>query len=119
MAKIASSTGSRLKTPPGSSSLFPPEIKSTPNAVGSAAMSENIGTLGADIRDVRPWITRDIQDHKKCGTDAMLQELLYRCGDTSKPVPDKSILLKTCLDAVLPICNKSDAKDIKQHLAAL
>ncbi|OAX34638.1 hypothetical protein K503DRAFT_785624 [Rhizopogon vinicolor AM-OR11-026] len=117
MVKTASSTGSRLKTPSDSSSLFPPEIKSTPNAVGSAAMSENIGTLGADIRDMRSWITRDIQDHEKCGTDTMLQELLYRCVDTSKPVPDKLILLKTWLNAILPICNKTgETKDIKQHL---
>lgn len=46
MADTSDATGP--KTPPGSSSLFPPEIKSTPNAVGSASMSENIGALGAE-----------------------------------------------------------------------
>jgi hypothetical protein len=46
----------------------------------------------------------------------MLEEFIYRCGDTSKPVPDKSILLKACLNAVLPICNNTD---IKQHLTDL
>lgn len=42
------SDATRQMTPPGSSSLFPPEIKSTPSAVGTAAMSDNIGTLGAE-----------------------------------------------------------------------
>jgi hypothetical protein len=50
----------------------------------------------------------------------MLQELLYRCVDRSKPFPDKPTLLDDCLKAILPICNKgNDAQKIKQHLVDL
>ncbi|KAG2064598.1 hypothetical protein BDR04DRAFT_242994 [Suillus decipiens] len=50
----------------------------------------------------------------------MLQELLYRCKDDSKPLPDKPTLLADCLKAVLPICNKgNDAKNIKKNLSKI
>jgi hypothetical protein len=50
----------------------------------------------------------------------MLQELLYRCVDRSKPFPDRPTLLDDCLKAILPICNKgNDAQKIKQHLGDL
>ncbi|OAX31911.1 hypothetical protein K503DRAFT_34340 [Rhizopogon vinicolor AM-OR11-026] len=116
MANAAIVTGPNTPPPAGSSSRFPLGIKSTPNAAGTAAVSEYIGTLGVDVPGLRPFITRDIHDHTKCGPDTMLQELLYRCRDSSRPIPDKSTLLETCLTAVLPICN--DTVDIKQHLTA-
>jgi len=65
------------------------------------------------VDDVRPFITRDVKDFSRCGADTMLQELLYSCRDTSKPLPEseKSTLLKTCLEAVLPICKNDDIKN--------
>jgi hypothetical protein len=50
----------------------------------------------------------------------MLQELLYRCRDTTAPDPDKSALLKECLKFVLPVCNKGKpAQVIKEDLVDL
>ncbi|KAG2132094.1 hypothetical protein DEU56DRAFT_448941 [Suillus clintonianus] len=93
---------------------------STPLAVGSAAISEHIGAVGVDVEDVRPWITRDVENYKECAVDKMLEELLYRCKDNSKPLPDKSTLLDESLKAVLPICNEgSDAQFIKNQMVTL
>ncbi|KIK40988.1 hypothetical protein CY34DRAFT_806585 [Suillus luteus UH-Slu-Lm8-n1] len=93
------------------------ELKSTPFAVGSATISEHISTVGVDVNDIRPWIGRDVESYSECHVDKMLQELLFRCVDRSKPLPDKPTLLADCLKAVLPICNEGqDAQTIKQHL---
>ncbi|KAG2038306.1 hypothetical protein BDR03DRAFT_981703 [Suillus americanus] len=93
------------------------ELKSTPLAVGSASVSEHISAIGLNINDIRPWIGHDIENYRECPIDEMLQELLYRCTDCSKLVPDKPTLLADCLEAVLPICNKGkDAKVIKRNL---
>ncbi|KAG2336803.1 hypothetical protein BDR05DRAFT_970860, partial [Suillus weaverae] len=107
------------KTPPHGVDSGP-ELKSTPLAVGSAAVSEHISTVGVNVSNVRPWIGRDVEDYRECPVDKMLQELLYYCVDRSKPHPDKPTLLADCLKAVLPICNKGkDAQAIKQHLGDL
>ncbi|KIK41000.1 hypothetical protein CY34DRAFT_806604 [Suillus luteus UH-Slu-Lm8-n1] len=93
------------------------ELKSTPFAVGSATISEHISTVGVDVNDIRPWIGRDVESYRECHVDEMLQELLFRCVDRSKPLPDKPALLADCLKAVLPICNEGqDAQTIKKHL---
>ncbi|KAG2132078.1 hypothetical protein DEU56DRAFT_812987 [Suillus clintonianus] len=97
-----------------------PKLNSTPLAVGSAAISEHISAVGVGVRDVHPWIARDVEDYKECAVDKMLAELLYRCKDNSKPLPDKSTLLDDSLKAVLPICNEgNDAQIIKNHLVTL
>ncbi|KAG1768856.1 hypothetical protein EDD22DRAFT_999864 [Suillus occidentalis] len=103
------------------------ELKSTPFAVGSATISEHISTpplsmcielrLPRNVNDIRPWIGHDVESYRECHIDEMLQELLFRCVDRSKPLPDKPTLLADCLKAVLPICNEGqDALTIKQHL---
>ncbi|KAG2120014.1 hypothetical protein BD769DRAFT_1641729 [Suillus cothurnatus] len=93
------------------------ELKSTPIAIGSAAVSEHISTVGVNVNDIRPWIGRDVENYRECPIDEMLQELLHRCTDRSKPLPDKPTLLADCLNAVLPICNKGDdAQAIKKNL---
>ncbi|KAG1840485.1 hypothetical protein DFJ58DRAFT_689182 [Suillus subalutaceus] len=92
------------KTPPhGVNSAS--ELKSTPLAVGSAAVSDHVSTLGVRIHDVRPWITRDVENFRKCDADAMLQELL--CGFEERPSSEKSKLLQDSLKAVLDICNNT------------
>jgi hypothetical protein len=77
------------------------DLKSTPLAIGSAAVSEYISTVGVNVNDIRPWIGRDVENYRECPVDEMLQELLHR----------------DCLNAVLPICNKGDdAQAIKKNL---
>jgi hypothetical protein len=72
------------------------------------------------VADVRPWIGRDVCEYSECNVDTMLEELLYRCIDPSKPASDKSTLLDDTLKAVLPLCNKGEgARDIKKHLTDL
>ncbi|KAG2132299.1 uncharacterized protein EDB93DRAFT_1309956 [Suillus bovinus] len=105
-------------TPPRNSGLNT-DLKSTPHAVGSAIVSEHIDTLGVNVSDVRPWIERDVRNFKRCGADTMLQQLLEMCTDPTESFPssEKSTLLDTCLEAVLPLCNGPGvAQKIKQHL---
>ncbi|KAG2102560.1 uncharacterized protein F5147DRAFT_615986 [Suillus discolor] len=110
------------KTPPRNSTLSANSetgLKSTPLAVGSAAVSEHISTVGVEVNDVRPWIARDVQNFEKCKADTMLQELLARCTGSSQNLSgsQKSKLLETALNAVLPICNVGAvAQEIKGHL---
>ncbi|KAG1901817.1 uncharacterized protein F5891DRAFT_1277565 [Suillus fuscotomentosus] len=112
----------RDKTPPRNSALSADSetgLKSTPLAVGSAIVSEHISTVGLKVKNVSPWIARDVQNFEKCEADAMLQELLARCTGRSQnlSVNEKSKLLETALNAVLPICNAGAvAQEIKGHL---
>ncbi|KAG1720569.1 uncharacterized protein EDB91DRAFT_1280577 [Suillus paluster] len=92
-----------------------PTLKSTPNAVGSAVISEHISTVGVQISDLRPWNSRDVENFRQCGADAMLQELLDGCQDTSVPPIEKSKLLKDSLNAVVNLCNN---EKIKEHVKA-
>ncbi|KAG1869234.1 hypothetical protein C8R48DRAFT_700775 [Suillus tomentosus] len=120
MSNNASATTSVTTTPPRKSeSGLPADLKSTPHAVGSAVVSEHIDTVGVDISDVRPWIARDVRNFKQCGADEMLQQLLEMCADPNQSLPpnQKSTLLNTSLEAVLPLCNGPGvAQKIKQHL---
>ncbi|KAG1901769.1 uncharacterized protein F5891DRAFT_1144295 [Suillus fuscotomentosus] len=71
------------------------------------------------VKNVSPWIARDVQNFEKCKADTMLQELLARCTGPSQnlSVNEKSKLLETALNAVLPICNAGAvAQEIKGHL---
>jgi hypothetical protein len=107
------------KTPPHNSALSAEAVKSTPQAVGSAVISEHISTVGVEVNNVRPWITRDVQSFEKCEADTMLQELLARCTGSSQSLSAcaKSTLLETSLKAVLPICNVGTvAQEIKGYL---
>ncbi|KAG1741280.1 hypothetical protein EDB19DRAFT_1875935 [Suillus lakei] len=117
MANASTAGATAPKTPPQGVNS---ELKSTPLAVGSAAVSEHISTVGVKVKNVSPWIGRDVEDYRECPVDGMLQELLYRCRDRSKPLPDKSRLLNDSLKAVLPICNEgNDAQVIKKNMAEL
>ncbi|KAG2046456.1 hypothetical protein BDR06DRAFT_965067 [Suillus hirtellus] len=95
------------KTPPRNSALSADSetgLKSTPLAVGSAIVSEHISTVGLKVKNVSPWIARDVQNFEKCEADTMLQELLARCTGRSQnlSVNEKSKLLETALNADLP-----------------
>ncbi|KAG2750156.1 hypothetical protein P692DRAFT_20874667 [Suillus brevipes Sb2] len=79
------------------------KIKSTPNSRGAAVISENIGVLGVQVPELRPWIQRDVAQAKQCKVDAMLRALLQRAS--SNPNTIQSDLLEKCLKEVLPVCN--------------
>ncbi|KAG1826528.1 hypothetical protein EV424DRAFT_1599821 [Suillus variegatus] len=79
------------------------KIESTPNSRGASVVSENIGVLGVKVKNVGPWIQRDIEQVKECKADAMLQALLQRTS--SAPKTKQPELLQKCLKAVLPVCN--------------
>ncbi|KAG2352680.1 hypothetical protein BDR07DRAFT_1615549 [Suillus spraguei] len=94
-----SSTPPRTNAPAHGSS----KIKTTPNSRGAAAVSENIDLVGVRVKEVRPWIQRDIQQAKQCKADAMLQALLQRAS--CAPETKQPELLQKCLKKVLPVCN--------------
>jgi hypothetical protein len=143
---MASNAGASARVPetPVRNSDLPTKLKSTPHSVGSAVVSENIETLGVQcvgsslcsrhhyptelrysrrVEDLRPWITRDIKNFKKCRADEMLQQLLEMCTDSSQSLPpsQKSALLGTSIEAVMKLCNgeKGVPKKVKQHLIEL
>ncbi|KIK33245.1 hypothetical protein CY34DRAFT_720533 [Suillus luteus UH-Slu-Lm8-n1] len=100
----AGETGT-LSTPerPNAQAHEASKIKSTPNSRGATVVSDNISLVGVKIREIRPWIERDIEQAKQCKADAMLQALLQRASCTPKTKQPK--LLQKCLKAVLPVCN--------------
>ncbi|KAG2339967.1 hypothetical protein BDR05DRAFT_991741 [Suillus weaverae] len=95
----------------------PPRLGSSPPHTQLVPLlSANISVL---VNNVRPWITRDVQNFQKCEADTMLQELLAMCTGSSQSLSpsEKSTLLETSLEAVLPICNVGAvAQEIKGHL---
>ncbi|KAG2121602.1 hypothetical protein DEU56DRAFT_94241 [Suillus clintonianus] len=117
---MADSTGATAPQTPARNSALSSNLKSTPHAVGSATVSENISTVGVQVSDVRPWISHDVRNFKECKADEMLQTLLERCTDSSQSLPKKSpTLLEISLKAVLPLCNGDAAptRKIKKHLS--
>ncbi|KAG1717241.1 hypothetical protein EDB19DRAFT_1923676 [Suillus lakei] len=94
-----SSTPPRANAPAHGAS----KIESTPNSRGAAVVSENISLVGVRIKEVRPWIQRDIEQAKQCKADAMLQALLQRAS--CSPETEQPELLQKCLKEVLPVCN--------------
>lgn len=52
----ASAAGSKIPLP-GGDSIFPPKIVSTPNAVGTAVVSENMQTVGVECVDFSFTVT--------------------------------------------------------------
>ncbi|KAG1888135.1 hypothetical protein F4604DRAFT_1080581 [Suillus subluteus] len=94
-----SSTPPRANAPAHGAS----KIESTPNSRGAAVVSENIDLVGVRVKEVRPWIQRDIEQVKQCKADAMLQALLQRAS--CAPETKQPELLQKCLKAVLPVCN--------------
>ncbi|KAG1730088.1 hypothetical protein EDB19DRAFT_2012287 [Suillus lakei] len=94
-----SSTPPRANAPAHGAS----KIESTPNSRGAAVVSENISLVGVRIKEVRPWIQRDIEQAKQCKADAMLQALLQRAS--CSPETEQPELLQKCLKGVLPVCN--------------
>jgi hypothetical protein len=136
MANAANATVHKTPPPAG---VLSPEIKSTPNAVGTAVISENMNTIGTkyvdfsvrhglqlnchrSVDDIRPWIMRDIKDHRKCGINEMLRELLARCSvepDSTKSVQEKETLLKDVFDEVLKICDNSMKEEMMKQFDKL
>ncbi|KAG2108496.1 uncharacterized protein F5147DRAFT_773692 [Suillus discolor] len=53
------------------------------------------------VKKLRPWIQRDIEQVKECKADAMLQALLQRAS--SAPETAQPEFLQKCLKAVLPV----------------
>ncbi|KAG2149147.1 uncharacterized protein EDB93DRAFT_1337111 [Suillus bovinus] len=94
-----------LSTPPRANASVEGDIKleSTPNSRGASVISENIDLVGVQVKEVRPWIQRDIEQAKQCKADAMLQALLQRAS--CAPETKQPELLQKCLEAVLPVCN--------------
>ncbi|KAG2096079.1 uncharacterized protein F5147DRAFT_763590 [Suillus discolor] len=74
-----------------------------PNSRGASVVSENISLVGVQIKEVRPWIQRDIEQAKQCKADVMLQALLQRAS--CAPETKQPELLQKCLKGVLPVCN--------------
>ncbi|KAG2120529.1 uncharacterized protein F5147DRAFT_831813 [Suillus discolor] len=79
------------------------KLESTPNSRGASVVSENISLVGVQVKEVRPWIQRDIEQAKQCKVDAMLQALLQRAS--CAPETKQPELLQKCLKGVLPVCN--------------
>ncbi|KAJ8585920.1 hypothetical protein M405DRAFT_824129 [Rhizopogon salebrosus TDB-379] len=50
--------------------------------------------------------------HYAAGTPVSLQRYTV-------PDPDKWVLLEACLELVLPVCNKGEPAQVKQHLVEL
>ncbi|KAG2149124.1 uncharacterized protein EDB93DRAFT_362196 [Suillus bovinus] len=100
----ASETGISLTPPrPNAPDQGASKLESTPNSRGASVVSENIGLVGVKVKQVRPWIQRDIEQVKECKADAMLQALLQRAS--SAPETEQPKLLQKCLKAVMPVCN--------------
>ncbi|KAG1868896.1 hypothetical protein C8R48DRAFT_123080 [Suillus tomentosus] len=79
------------------------KIESTLNSRGVSVVSKNISLVGVQVKEVRSWIQRDIEQDKQCKTDAMLQALLQRAS--CAPETKQPELLQKCLKGVLPVCN--------------
>ena len=74
-------------------------------------------SLSRRVKNISPWVSRDVEAYTECEIDAMIEELLYRCRDKTKPDPDKSALFRKALNAVLTVCNDGkSAQDIKEFL---
>ncbi|KAG1754535.1 hypothetical protein EDB19DRAFT_1666907 [Suillus lakei] len=112
MAALTSVAGATAPKTPLHGGNSTSGLNSTPLTVGSAAVGEHVSTLGVGVNDVRQWITRDIDNHRECDADAMLQELL--CGFEERPSSEKSKLLQDSLKAVLDIC--SNTREITENL---
>ncbi|KAG2152830.1 hypothetical protein DEU56DRAFT_908008 [Suillus clintonianus] len=113
---VNSATGATApKTaPPGHGVNSESALRSTPLATGSAVISDAVNTVGVKVDNVRPWITRDVDNYKECDADGMLQELL--CGFEQRSSSEKSKLLQDSLEAVLDICNNTP--EITDNLTA-
>ncbi|KAG2051445.1 hypothetical protein BDR06DRAFT_958977 [Suillus hirtellus] len=90
-------------TPPRANALSQggSKLESTSNSRGASVVSENISLVGVQVKDVRLWIQRDIEQAKQCKADAMLQALLQRAS--CAPETQQPELL--CLKGVPPVCN--------------
>ncbi|KAF8414608.1 hypothetical protein L210DRAFT_3769414 [Boletus edulis BED1] len=72
-----------------------PALQSTPQAKGSATISEHINTVGIQVSDIRPWIMRDVEKFQECDIDEMLKDLLMDCTNKSQKSVDNAY--KMCL----------------------
>ncbi|KAG2096093.1 uncharacterized protein F5147DRAFT_763603 [Suillus discolor] len=80
------------------------KIESTPNSHGTSVVSENISLVDVQVKEVQPWIQRDIKQAKQCKADAMLQVLLQRAS-CAPEMKQPELLQTLCLKGVLPVCN--------------
>ncbi|KAH7891060.1 hypothetical protein F5I97DRAFT_2071501 [Phlebopus sp. FC_14] len=93
-------TPTRPRTAPAN-----PMLLATPQARGTASVSENISAVAWTIS--HPWIKRGIENSKDVSFDSMLRELLKDCR--SKDTANENDELKGKLEEVLPICNQDPA----------
>ncbi|KAH7891045.1 hypothetical protein F5I97DRAFT_2071494, partial [Phlebopus sp. FC_14] len=99
-------TPTRPRTAPAN-----PMLLATPQARGTASVSENISAAAWTIS--HPWIKRDVENFKEVSFDAMLRELLkdIRSEDTANENDE----LKGKLEEVLPICNPAIREALRQY----
>ncbi|KAN0079845.1 hypothetical protein V8E55_009411 [Tylopilus felleus] len=72
-----------------------------------------------EVREVNPWISRDIERAQHCEVDKMIKYFLLDCMDDSRStMNDAAAIFETCLDRVLPVCNGdvSDSSKIRNNL---
>ncbi|KAH7891055.1 hypothetical protein F5I97DRAFT_1964440 [Phlebopus sp. FC_14] len=93
-------TPTRPRTAPAN-----PMLLATPQARGTASVSENISAVAWTIS--HPWIKRDVENSKNVSFDSMLCELLK--DSRSKDTANENDELKGKLEEVLPICNQDPA----------
>ncbi|KAG2088561.1 uncharacterized protein F5147DRAFT_789387 [Suillus discolor] len=79
------------------------KLESNPNSRGALVVSENISLVGVQVKEVRLWIQRDIEQAKQCKADAMLQAFLQRAS--CAPETKQPELLQKRLKGFLPVCN--------------
>ncbi|KAF8414482.1 hypothetical protein L210DRAFT_3509262 [Boletus edulis BED1] len=82
-------------------------LQSTPQSKGSATISEHISTVGVHVSDIRPWVTKDVENFQECSFDEMLKDFLVDCSDRPQESfggAHRTRLFKECLNKVLPIC---------------
>ncbi|KAG1776691.1 hypothetical protein EV702DRAFT_1046016 [Suillus placidus] len=84
-------------------SSTPPRANAQAHAVGLPVISDNISLVGVNVKQVGPWIKRDVEQTKECNVDAMLQVLLQRSSCAPDAIQPE--LLQKCLEVALPVCN--------------
>ncbi|KAF8122574.1 hypothetical protein EV363DRAFT_1301083 [Boletus edulis] len=83
-------------------------LQSTPQSKGSATISEHISTVGVHVSDIRPWVTKDVENFQECSFDEMLKDFLVDCSDRPQESFDgahRTRLFKECMNTVFPIYN--------------
>ncbi|KAG1883408.1 hypothetical protein F4604DRAFT_1677732 [Suillus subluteus] len=75
-------------------------IEYTLKSRGAHVVNENIGVVGVQAKEVRPWIQRDIEQVKQCMANAMLEALLQRTSCAAETKQPESAPWKLCRSAM-------------------